>query len=116
MNEGGRVLRTGGSGDYQDAPTVDGGGIVKNLGCHSLDLALWLTNATRYRIKDRTIEWDGVTDRRAQAEFELTDILGTSGYNCDLHWTVSWLDTKPNCYEFAFPDLFLRCPVARRVH
>jgi predicted dehydrogenase len=112
MNEGGRVLRTGGSGEYQDAATADGGGIVKNLGCHSLDLALWLTKAGGYVIKDRAIEWDGPTDRRARAEFELTELLGIPGYSCKLHWTVSWLDIQPNCYEFEFTEMLLRCPVA----
>lgn len=110
--EGGRVLRTGGFGTYQDEPTVNGGGIVKNLGCHSLDLSLWLTQARHFRLHDRLVIWDSSTDRRAQAEIELIDVGGIPGHNCMLHWTVSWLDDQPNCYEFEFAGALLRCPIA----
>jgi len=112
VGEGGRVVRTGGSGSYQDAPTSVGGGIVKNLGCHSLDLVLWLTAARGYRVRQRSLEWDAATDRRAHAIVQLDDVLGQRGYECELDWTVSWLDPQPNTYEFEFEGGVLTCPVA----
>src|SRR5207244_594476 len=56
--EGGRATRTGSGGAYQDEPVARGGGIVKNLGCHSLDLAFWLTGAEGFLLTDRHVEWD----------------------------------------------------------
>lgn len=114
--EGGRVMRTGGLGTYQDVATAEGGGVVKNLGCHSLDLALWLTDAGGFRIHDRQVEWDGDTDRRVHAVIELIDVGGSVGHRCRLDWTLSWLDAQPNCYEFEFNKALLRCPIAPADH
>ena len=65
MAEGGRTTRSGGAGGYQDLSIEEGGGITRNLGCHSLDSTLWITQAKGATIIDRQIEWDGRTDRKA---------------------------------------------------
>jgi predicted dehydrogenase len=109
-------MRTGGLGSYQDLSPAEGGGIVKNLGCHSLDLCLWLTDARSFRLDATKIERDGITDRRASAEVKLTDLGGRGQTSCELNWMVSWLDTVPNCYELEFDHAILRCPVAPADH
>ena len=102
IREGGRTTRAGDMGPYQDESVANGGGIVKNLGCHSLDLALWLTGAATPEITSRRIEWDGDTDRRASARIMLGDV--------PLDWTVSWLDEQPNTLEIDFGRLTLSIP------
>lgn len=102
ISEGGRVMRTGGSGGYQNLPSREGGGLTRNLGCHGLDLALVLTEATGFSIINRKVEWDGETDRQASAHIELNSDVGVSG-NVELHWTASWLQDLENhvvlCFE-----------------
>jgi predicted dehydrogenase len=110
--EGGRVTRTGAGGQYQDESVARGGGIIKNLGCHSLDLALWLTGAISFQIEDRRVEWDGDTDRSGSAAIRLFGIEGAPGHNCELDWTVSWLEAQPNTIELQFERAFVRAPIA----
>jgi len=112
VNEGGRVTRTGGSGAYQDLPVTQGGGIVKNLGCHSIDLAFWLTGASSAIVKNRSIQWDGDTDRGCQADIKLLNLNGISGSECGLLWDVSWLESRSNMIELQFENAFLRCPAS----
>ncbi|MER8479331.1 Gfo/Idh/MocA family oxidoreductase [Mesorhizobium sp. M1163] len=111
MAEGARTTRSGPSGGYQDESVARGGGIVKNLGCHSLDLALWLTGATEYLVIDREVTWDGDTDRRATCTVQLTRSGPSSELDCQLVWTVSWLDHQPNTMEFEFDNAILCCNV-----
>jgi predicted dehydrogenase len=111
VNEGARSTRTGGFGGYMDASVADGGGITKNLGCHSLDLLIWMTGAQGYEVADRRIEWDGDTDRRADASIKLKSATGFSGYDIVVRWTVSWLDSQSNVMEFRFERARLRAPI-----
>jgi len=110
--EGGRVTRTGGSGAYQDESVVRGGGIIKNLGCHSLDLILWLTGATEFRIKDRHVVWDGDTDRSGNATITLSNVGGMPGADCDLFWTVSSLEAQTNSIQLQFERATLNSSIA----
>jgi predicted dehydrogenase len=110
--EGGRVTRTGMGGTYQDEGVARGGGIIKNLGCHSLDLAFWMTGANKFSVKDRRIEWDGDTDRRGAATIRLIGVAGVPAQECELVWTVSWLEAVPNTIDLQFERAVLRCPVA----
>lgn len=107
--EGGRMTRTEGAGHYQSLPVRAGGGIVKNLGCHALDLSLWLTSATRFRIRDRRVAWDDETDQRCDATIELTDV---AGHRVDLEFSLSWIDRMENRIEFRFENGTLACPIA----
>ncbi|MCI0467150.1 MAG: Gfo/Idh/MocA family oxidoreductase [Beijerinckiaceae bacterium] len=111
ITEGGRATRTGEGGPYQDQSVAEGGGITKNLGCHSLDLAFWITGARRFTMLDRHIDWDGETDRRASAQIVLLEINGNASHDCKLDWTVSSLDRQPNMIELQFEHARLHCPV-----
>jgi predicted dehydrogenase len=109
--EGGRVMRAGDGGLYQDESVAAGGGITKNLGCHSLDVAFWITGARHFAVLDRQIEWDSETDRRASARITLSEVNGKVGHHCELDWTVSWLDRQPNAIQLEFEYARLLCPV-----
>lgn len=109
--EGSRVTRAGDFYLYQDESVDKGGGITKNLGCHSLDLALWIAGTKSFAVLDRRIEWDGGTDRRASARISLLALHGKTGHDCDLDWTVSWLDRQPNTIELEFEHGRVRGPL-----
>ena len=109
LHEGGRVTRAGEAG-YSDDTTANGGGLIKNLGCHSLDLALWITGADRCEIAERHVEWDGETDRQGTARIRLKDVAGNAGHDCDFDWSVSWLEPRSNTIELRFDSVTLRCP------
>lgn len=111
ISEGGRTTRSYDGGPYQDEGVANGGGITKNLGCHTLDLAFWLTGARRFSVIERRIEWDGSTDRRASARISLGEVDGSPGYECAVDWTVSWLDNQSNTIELEFEHALLRCSV-----
>jgi len=111
IHEGGRTTRAGESG-YVDDSAARGGGVVKNLGCHSLDLALWITGAKGHELVERRVEWDdGETDRHAAARLRLTRLDGEPGASCTLDWTVSWLEPQANLVELRFETAQLRCPI-----
>lgn len=109
VNEGGRTTKTGGAGQYQSLPVARGGGLVKNLGCHSLDLAIWLTGATGFEIANRSIAWDGETDQACQAKIVLTR---PGGAPVDLHVAYSWIDNMVNAIRFEFANAVLVAPVS----
>jgi predicted dehydrogenase len=111
ISEGGRTTRSYEGGPYQDVAVAQGGGIAKNIGCHSLDLAFWLTGATGFDIIDRSIEWDGQTDRRCAADMWLRDVGGVAGADCRMEWAVSWLDHQDNTVELQFEHARFRCPI-----
>ncbi len=110
VSEGGRVTRTDGGGDYKSVPVSAGGGIVKNLGCHSLDLILWLTAAADFEIAQRDVAWDGETDQACHAHLVLKD--SESQPICDVEWSLSWLERMLNHVDFEFAKVTLRCPNA----
>lgn len=109
VSEGGRTTRTDGAGQYQSLPVRSGGGIVKNLGCHALDLALWLTGATGFRIRRNEVAWDDETDQRCRATIELD---GFAGHPIELEFALSWIDRMENRIEFRFDGGLLSCPIA----
>jgi predicted dehydrogenase len=94
ISEGARATSGGGYWGYQDATVTEGGGITLNLGCHSLDLVQWMYSAIGFEVSERHLEWDGETDRRANASFRLFRSLDDPG--CIVDWTVSWIDRQVN--------------------
>lgn len=110
VSEGGRVTRTDGGGDYKSQPVSRGGGVVKNLGCHSLDQVLWLTGAKDFEIERREVAWDGETDQACRARIRLKD--AANAVLCGLDWSISWIERVDNHVAFDFADATLDCPVA----
>lgn len=104
--EGGRSTRAG-TTDYQDAPVSEGGGITKNLGCHGIDLAFFLTGCTDFSVLTQSLERDGDTDRRLAASLQLRG----SGDPVQFEVTVSSLDQQPNTITFDFDQAELSCAI-----
>lgn len=104
--EGGRVS-SGGPTNYEDAPTVEGGGVLKNLGCHGIDLAAYIVEAETATVVESRLEMDGLVDR----EFEATVTLHGKAGDCILDTRVSYLDDQSNTISFVFENATLSCPV-----
>jgi predicted dehydrogenase len=111
--EGGRITRTGGGGDYQTLPCSKGGGIVKNLGCHGLDLALWLAEAEDFAIVDKDLEVDDGADLTCRAQIVLK---AADGRECGLDFAASWLGRMDNHVSFRFDAVQLICSVGPADH
>lgn len=111
IREGGRTTKTGVDHSYQDLSTKDGGGILINLGCHSLDLACFISGARGFALTSHEVEYDGNTDRKAQGDITLLDLHGT-GSKCQFQFCLSWLDSQPNTLELEFEHHTLICPIA----
>jgi predicted dehydrogenase len=109
ISEGGRTTRSGGGGEYVAAPWSAGGGVVKNLGCHALDVALWLTGATEFTLTDNDLQIDGGADFVCRAKAVLKT---AQGGDCALIFAVSWIDRMDNMISFSFDHVRLTCPVS----
>lgn len=106
-------MRSGGGGHYHTAPLSQGGGIVKNLGCHALDLAMWLTGADIFEIRNNQLTMDDGADLACHATIELPL---ASGGSCAFEFSASWLDNQQNTMEFVFDHVRLRCAVSPSDH
>ncbi len=110
IREGARITRSGDSTLFQYESVESGGGLIKNLGCHSLDLAIWLTKASNYIVLERSIQWDGGTDWHAEALIALQGREGDQE-DCLLRWQLSWLEYQPNTITTKFDGCSLVSPV-----
>jgi predicted dehydrogenase len=109
VSEGGRTTRTGGGGEYQALPISKGGGIVKNLGCHALDLAFWLAEVSSFSVQDRQLEIDAGADVACRANLT---IHRYNSDDCLLDFAVSWLETMDNNLVLWFDKVSIICPVS----
>jgi len=91
VREGGRTRGSGTDRSYFDDKNA-GGGILLELGCHALDIAMHLTGATRYRIVRQTLFFDGSPDRVAEGEVLLFRGDSDPQDPLPLEFQFSWLD------------------------
>lgn len=105
ISEGGRTTATGVDKSYIDELNVSGGGVLMELGCHTLDLAFFITNATGFEILEQSLIMDGQIDRKVDAKFHL--FRGFEYNKCLLDYCVSWLDRQKNTIEVEFPNILL---------
>jgi predicted dehydrogenase len=102
--EGGRAMRTGTDRTYLDNRGIAGGGVLLDLGCHTLDLALFITRASAYEIVEQEVVQDGDIDRKVTATIQLRNVGGRPDTTCRLEYCVSWLDPLPNSIQLMFPE------------
>jgi predicted dehydrogenase len=102
VREAGRTRGSGTDRSYFDDGRL-GGGILLELGCHALDVAMYLTGATRYRIVRQSFLFDGSPDRVAEGEVLLLDDSGEDHAPIPLEYHFSWLDDMDCATEFHFP-------------
>jgi predicted dehydrogenase len=90
--EGGRVTSGGSGAALLDRPHYEGGGVLRDLGCHGVDLVGMVTGQPAWAVGSARIAWDGATDRQVHAEFT----LALAGGPCRVDLAVSWLADAPN--------------------
>jgi predicted dehydrogenase len=80
------------------------GGILSELGCHSLDVALFITGARAFDAQACELVFDGAVDRKISATIRLaeSEYLPDSGLCLD--YCVSWLDRQTNTMTLEFEN------------
>lgn len=111
--EGNRSRGTGSDGSFlSSASSSSSRGVLTDLGSHSIDLALYLTQAQGFRIRGCELVLDGRIDRRASADIELLVGQGEAARTIGLQYCVSWLDPQPNQLELHFEHAAVFCGLA----
>jgi predicted dehydrogenase len=103
VREGGRTVGTGTDRTYFDDER-SGGGILLELGCHALDLAMLVSGATRHRIVHQRFLFDGPPDRVAEGEVLLINDRGEDQAPLPLEFHFSWIDDMECVTEIHFPS------------
>jgi len=99
ISEGALTTRTGADSRFYDDAT-SGGGVLMDLGCHSLDVAMYVTDATEAIPVNQRFVFDGGVDREINARLTLRTAHGT----CDLDYLVTWLRPAKNTIELRFEN------------
>jgi predicted dehydrogenase len=103
VREGGRTRGSGTDHSNYDDGRL-GGGILLELGCHALDVAMHVIGATRHRVVHQNFVFDGPPDRVAEGEVQLFTDASESQTPVTLEFRFSWLDDMDNAIEFHFPS------------
>jgi predicted dehydrogenase len=106
-SEGGRVSKTTGASRTLDMSYKQGGGVLRDLGCHGIDVLFYITGASRFLVKTAQIEWDNETDRQVMSEFSLSGIDRRAD-ECPVKFSVGWLSEQANHMVFEFEPVSLR--------
>jgi len=105
--EGARTTRTGVDYSFFDEQGLSPGGVLADLGCHTLDLALYLTGAQGFEVESCDLAWDGRVDRKASARIRLKNSCALPDEGVELDHCVSWLDRQENRVELQFEQVSL---------
>lgn len=87
-------------------------GALTDLGSHSIDLALYVTQARDFRIRSCDFVLDGRIDRKVSAGIDLVTAADGDSRVIDLQYGVSWLDPQPNRLELDFENATVFCGLA----
>ena len=105
--------RSRGSGvDHSFLDDGQGGatrGVLFDLGTHGIDLILYITSATGFRVIASDVVLDGKIDRRVQARASLQGVESAGPNGVDLDFCVSWLDRQSNLIELHFERATVWC-------
>ena len=97
--EGALTTKTGVDSRFYDEGG-SGGGVLMDLGCHSLDIALFISGATSVTIERQRFVMDGEVDREIEAQMILQTLQGA----CALDYLVSWLQPTENLIRLRFDN------------
>ena len=113
ISEGALTTKTGADSRFYDDVVSGGGGVLMDLGCHSLDTAIYITDATEAIPVEQHFVFDGGVDREIAAHLSLRTGRGS----CDLEYFVTWLQPAKNTIELRFENCIveLSCGPSREV-
>ena len=99
VEEGAPTTKTGTDSRFYDQPGSSGG-VLMDLGCHSLDLAIYIADASEARVVRENFVFDGEVDREMEAQMQLT----APGDAYDLDYFVTWLRPAANVIRLQFEN------------
>jgi predicted dehydrogenase len=97
VSEGSLTTKTGVDSHFYDQLSA-GGGVLMDLGCHSLDLAMYVSGATAAIPVEHRFVFDDDIDREIEARLTLETPDGP----CPLHYFVTWLRPAKNTIDLRF--------------
>ncbi len=103
VSEGALTTKTGTDSRFYDDGN-SGGGVLMDLGCHSLDAAMYITDAAEAIPTQQRFVFDNGIDREIEARLTLLTARGS----CELDYLVTWLRPAQNSIELHFQN----CTVA----
>ncbi len=99
VSEGSLTTKTGVDSHFYDQPSA-GGGVLMDLGCHSLDLAMYISGASAAIPVEHRFVFDDDIDREIEARLTLETPNGP----CPLHYFVTWLRPAKNTIDLRFDN------------
>ena len=105
-SEGAVTTRTGADSRFYDDATSGGGGVLMDLGCHSIDTAIYISNAIDAIPTEQRFVYDGGVDRELEARLTLR----TPDGSCPLDYLVTWLRPAKNTIELRFDNCTVALP------
>lgn len=106
--EGARTTRTEAGSSTLDLGHRLGGGALRDVGCHGIDVVGFISGARDFSVHECRIEWDGATDRHVEAAFSLLATENEVACGCTVDYTISWLLEQPNTIELHFDRASVR--------
>jgi len=100
ISEGAVTTKTGADFRFYDDAVSGGGGVLMDLGCHSLDAAIYITAASEAIPVKQDFVFDGGVDREIDAHLTLHAAHGS----CELDYLVTWLRPAKNSIELRFEN------------
>jgi predicted dehydrogenase len=95
ISEGALTTKTGADSRFYDDAASGGGGVLMDLGCHSLDMAMYISDGTEAIPVEQRFVFDGGVDREIEAHLTLRTAHGS----CEVDYFVTWLRPAKNKIE-----------------